>query len=300
MLLSSNFFSATRLFSLWSLTKPRVLFLIVFCALVGMFLALSPHHDIDLFKIVSALVGIWLVAASAAVLNCLVEFKADALMKRTSDRPLPQQKIHPWEALFFSFVIGVLGILVLHLFVNDLTVFLTLLTFLGYALFYTLLLKPYTPQNIVIGGASGAMPPVLGWAAVSHHLSVYPWILFLIIFLWTPPHFWSLSLYRKEDYYRAGFPMLPVTHGEEATLKSIVLYVVLLFFASFLPCVLFFSGWLYALAALVLGFFFLFFVVRLLFSYSDALSRFVFFYSIFYLFFLFLFLLFDHWCVFFF
>ncbi|WP_092411163.1 heme o synthase [Candidatus Ichthyocystis sparus] len=288
----------TRLTSFWKLTKPNVLFLIVFCAAIGMFLSIPAGSSVHWLKVVEAVLGIWLVAAAAAVINCLVEYKIDALMKRTRNRPLPKSLLNPIEAMVFSIIVGLLGAAVLHFFVNDLTLILTLLTFIGYAFLYTIILKPITPQNIVIGGASGSMPPVLGWAAMSGSLTVHPWILFLIIFLWTPPHFWSLSLYRREEYATVGFPMLPVTHGVEGTLRSIVLYVVLLTAASFLPCLVALSGEFYFFGAVILGSYFIKITLSLWKDYSDHKARSVFFYSILYLFLLFLFMLLDHYWLF--
>ncbi|CUT17007.1 MULTISPECIES: heme o synthase [Candidatus Ichthyocystis] len=283
-----------RLRSFWKLTKPGVLCLIVFCASIGMLLSVPPGSSINWFLFGASILGIWLVAASAAVINCLVEHKTDAIMKRTNRRPLPQALLNPLEALLFSLLVGAAGVLVLHFFVNDLTLGLTLLAFVGYAFFYTIVLKPMTPQNIVIGGSSGAMPPVLGWSAMSGTLTVHPWLLFLIIFLWTPPHFWSLSLYRRDEYAKAGFPMLPVTHGVDGTIRSIVLYTFVLVVSSFLPCLVSLSGELYGVCAAILGGYFLKLTVCLVGDYSDEKARYVFFYSIAYLFLLFLFMLLDH------
>ena len=198
-------------------------------------------------------VGIALVAGAAAAINCLVEQKIDAVMQRTRIRPLPRGELTSTQTLGFAAVVGGLGLWLLFRFVNPLTMWLTLATFIGYAVVYTVLLKPATPQNIVIGGASGAMPPVLGWAAVTGDVPAEALLLFLIIFIWTPPHFWSLALYRRDDYARAKLPMLPVTHGQRYTQLMIVLYTVVLVAATLLPYAIRMSGPLYLAAALVLG-----------------------------------------------
>ena len=282
----------TRLKNFIALTKPRVVSLIVFCAVIGMFLATPglPRASVVFF----ATVGIALVAGAAAAINCLVEQKIDARMTRTRRRPLPSGELTSLATLVFAGLLGGVGMLLLYAFVNALTMWLTLATFVGYAIVYTVLLKPMTPQNIVIGGASGAMPPVLGWAAVTGEVSAEPLILFLIIFLWTPPHFWSLALYRTKDYARAGLPMLPVTHGARYTQLMIVLYTCALVAVTLLPFAIRMSGVLYLAAALVLGGVFLVYVAELYRNYSDALSRATFKYSIYYLAALFSALLVDH------
>jgi protoheme IX farnesyltransferase len=282
----------SRIRSFLALTKPRVVSLIVFCAVIGMFLATPdfPRAGVVFF----ATVGIALVAGAAAAVNCLVERKIDARMARTRRRPLPSGELTSTQTLVFACVLGVLGLFLLHRYVNALTMWLTLATFVGYAVIYTVLLKPATPQNIVIGGASGAMPPVLGWAAVTGGVSAEPLILFLIIFLWTPPHFWSLALYRTNDYARAGLPMLPLTHGPRYTKLMIVLYTCALVAVTLLPFAMRMSGVLYLAAALALGGVFIWYVVELYRNYSDTLSRATFKYSIFYLAALFSALLVDH------
>ena len=275
-----------------ALTKPRVVQLIVFCAVIGMFLAvpgLPPPATVFL-----ATIGIALVAGAAAAVNCLVEQKIDALMLRTRGRPLPRGEVTSLSTLVFAFLVGGAGMLVLYALVNPLTMWLTLATFLGYAVIYTVVLKPATPQNIVIGGASGAMPPVLGWAAVTNQVSPEALLLFLIIFAWTPPHFWALALYRTADYAKAGLPMLPVTHGPEYTRLQIVLYTVVLVLVTMLPYVIRMSGIIYLVAALALGGVFLAYAVRLYRNYSDSLARATFRYSILYLTALFSALLVDH------
>jgi len=282
----------SRIRSFLALTKPRVVSLIVFCAVIGMFLATPdfPRAGVVFF----ATVGIALVAGAAAAINCLVEQKIDARMTRTRRRPLPSGELTSPQTLVFACLLGGLGLFLLYRYVNALTMWLTLATFVGYAVIYTVVLKPATPQNIVIGGASGAMPPVLGWAAVTGEVSAEPLILFLIIFLWTPPHFWSLALYRTNDYARAGLPMLPITHGPHYTKLMIVLYTCALVAVTLLPFAMRMSGALYLVAALGLGGVFLCYVVELYRNYSDALSRATFKYSIFYLAALFSALLVDH------
>jgi heme o synthase len=282
----------SRIRSFLALTKPRVVSLIVFCAVIGMFLATPDFPRAGVVFI--ATIGIALVAGAAAAINCLVEQKIDARMARTRRRPLPSGELTSTQTLVFACLLGGLGLFLLHHYVNALTMWLTLATFVGYAVIYTVVLKPATPQNIVIGGASGAMPPVLGWAAVTGEVPAEPLILFLIIFLWTPPHFWSLALYRTNDYARAGLPMLPITHGPRYTKLMIVLYTCALVGVTLLPFAIRMSGALYLVAALALGGVFLWYVVGLYRNYSDALSRATFKYSIFYLAALFSALLVDH------
>ena len=275
-----------------ALAKPRVVTLIVFCAVIGMFLAAPGLPPADV--VFMATVGIALVAGAAAAVNCLVEQKIDAIMLRTRRRPLPSGELTSLQTLVFAGVVGGSGLALLYAFVNPLTMWLTLATFVGYAIVYTVLLKPATPQNIVIGGASGAMPPVLGWAAVAGDVAPEALLLFLIIFVWTPPHFWSLALYRTQDYAKAGLPMLPVTHGPRYTRLMIVLYTVALIAVTLLPFAIRMSGWLYLAAALCLGAGFLWRAVAMYVRYSDALARATFKYSIFYLAALFSALLVDH------
>jgi len=282
----------TRARQLFALTKPRVVSLIVFTAVIGMFLAVPgiPPAEPVLF----GTLGIALVAGAAAAINCLVEQNIDKLMRRTSWRPLPRGELTSAQTLLFSLVVGALGLTLLHRFVNALTMWLTLATFVGYAVVYTVLLKPATPQNIVIGGASGAMPPVLGWAAVTGDVPPEALLLFLIIFVWTPPHFWSLALYRRDDYANARLPMLPVTHGIGYTQVMIVLYTIALTAVTLMPYALRMSGPLYLVAALALGGVFVGYAVRLRRAYSDRLARATFRYSIVYLAALFSALLIDH------
>jgi heme o synthase len=288
--LSQGFAQQAR--SFLALTKPRVVSLIVFTAVIGMFLA-TPGM-VPLQVLLAGTLGIALVAGAAAAVNCLVEQRVDALMKRTRWRPLPRGELSVLQTLVFAGALGGLGLWTLVQFVNALTMWLTVATFIGYAVVYTVLLKPATPQNIVIGGASGAMPPVLGWAAVTGEVSIEAMLLFLIIFAWTPPHFWSLALYRTEDYARAGVPMLPVTHGKPYTRLQVLLYTLILLAASLLPYTIRMSGMLYLVAALILGGIFLAYAVRIYVAYSDAVAQRTFRYSIVYLAALFAALLVDH------
>jgi heme o synthase len=283
---------STRLAQYAALTKPRVVQLIVFCALIGMLLA-EPGMP-DWLRVAAASLGIWLVASAAAAFNCLIEQQIDARMARTAWRPTAKGELTRRQALVFSALLCSAGSALLLLWVNALTAWLTLATFVGYAVVYTVVLKPLTPQNIVIGGASGAMPPVLGWAAMRGDAGPEAWILFLIIFLWTPPHFWALALYRAEDYRRSGLPMLPVTHGREFTQLQVLLYTLVLFAATLLPFIQGMSGWLYLAAAVGLGGWFIALAFALWREYSDALARRTFRYSIWYLSWLFAALLADH------
>src|SRR6476646_6731613 len=264
-------FADSRARQLLALTKPRVVSLIVFTAVIGMFLAAPgiPPAEPVLF----GTIGIALVAGAAAAINCLVEQNIDKLMRRTSRRPLPRGQLSTRETLVFATCVGGAGLAILHTFVNPLTMWLTLGTFLGYAVIYTVLLKPATPQNIVIGGASGAMPPVLGWAAVTGEVPPEALLLFLIIFVWTPPHFWSLALFRRDEYANARLPMLPVTHGVRYTQLMIVLYTVALVGVTLMPYALRMSGLVYLAGAIVLGAMFLHYAVRLYVAYSDHLAR---------------------------
>jgi len=278
--------------SLLALTKPRVVSLIVFTAVIGMLLATPGMVPMQI--LLTATAGIALVAGAAAAINCLVEQKIDARMRRTDWRPLPRGELTSLETVIFAGAVGGFGLWLLVHFVNPLTMWLTLGTFVGYAVVYTVILKPLTPQNIVIGGASGAMPPVLGWAAVTGEVTTEAMLLFLIIFAWTPPHFWSLALYRTEDYAKAGVPMLPVTHGKDYTRLQVLLYTLILFGVSLLPFAVRMSSWLYFAVALALGLAYIGFAIRIYVAYSDRLARSCFRYSIFYLAALFAALLVDH------
>ena len=279
----------------YALTKPRVVQLIVFCALIGMVLAVpgAPSWTETRLALI-ACAGIWLVAGAAAAFNCLVEKGIDAKMKRTAWRPTAKGELSDWQALLFSAVLCSIGSWVLYVWVNPLTMWLTFATFVGYAVVYTVILKPLTPQNIVIGGASGAMPPVLGWAAMTGDVGPEALILFLIIFLWTPPHFWALALYRVEDYRKSGLPMLPVTHGSEFTRLQVLLYTFILFAACLMPFVYGMSSWLYLASAVVLSAGFTGYAFKLWRNYSDALARKTFRFSLIHLSLLFAALLLDH------
>jgi len=279
----------------YALMKPRVIQLIVFCALIGMVLAVPGVPSLQDVRIAAiACFGIWLVAGAAAAFNCLVEKGIDAKMRRTAWRPTARGELSDTQTLLFSGALCALGSWLLYAWVNPLTMWLTLATFIGYAVIYTVILKPLTPQNIVIGGASGAMPPVLGWAALRGDVGPEALILFLIIFLWTPPHFWALALYRVEDYRKSGLPMLPVTHGNEFTRLQILLYTIVLFAACLMPFAYGMSSWLYLVAALVLSAGFCWYGFRLWRNYSDALARKTFRFSLIHLSVLFAALLVDH------
>ena len=274
------------------LCKPRVTALIVFTAMIGMFLATPDMVPLSL--LLAATLGIGMASGAAAAFNCLIEQKIDARMARTRGRPLPTGQVTTMQTLVFATLLGLAGLLILYYLVNPLTMWLTFATFLGYAVIYTIFLKPATPLNIVIGGASGAMPPVLGWAAVNNVVGPEALILFLIIFAWTPPHFWALALYRRAEYAKVGMPMLPVTHGEEFTRLHILLYTVILFGVALMPYGYGMSGLIYLAASLVLNSIFMVYAVALYRKYSDALSRSMFRYSILYLSLLFAALLVDH------
>lgn len=276
----------------WALTKPRVTQLAVFCAIIGMFLA-TPGM-VPWPVLIGGSIGIWLLAGAAFAVNCLVEQKLDAKMRRTAWRPSATGDIGQKQIVVFALVIGLAGMVLLWNFANPLTMWATLITFVGYAVIYTLLLKPATPQNIVIGGLSGAMPPALGWAAVANDLPAEAWLLVLIIFTWTPPHFWALALYRREDYKQSGLPMLPVTHGERFTLLHILLYTLVLIAATILPFIYKMSGYFYLASALILGGIFLAYAIALFRNYSDDLAKRTFRFSIIYLSLLFAALLIDH------
>ena len=279
----------------YQLTKPRVVQLIVFCAVIGMALAVPGMPTAEQWQVgVAATAGIWLVAAAAAAFNCLVEQHIDAKMKRTAWRATAKGQLGRGQTLLFSGVLCAAGSALLWFGVNPLTCALTFATFIGYAVIYTVILKPLTPQNIVIGGASGAMPPVLGWAAMRGDVGFEAWLLCLIIFLWTPPHFWALALYRSDDYARAGLPMLPVTHGNEYTRLQILLYTWVLLAATFLPFLTGMSGWFYLGSALILGLMFCWHAIQLWRQYSEAYARKTFWFSIWYLSLLFAALLVDH------
>lgn len=285
-----------KLAQYYALTKPRVTQLAVFCAVIGMFLATPglPPWPI----VVAATIGIWLLAGAAFAVNCLVEREIDARMARTARRPSASGELSVMQTLVFSGLIGGAGMFVLFSFVNPLTMWLTFATFVGYAILYTIVLKPLTPQNIVIGGAAGAMPPALGWAAIANDVPAQAWVLVLIIFVWTPPHFWALALYRTEDFKRSGLPMLPVTHGAQYTRLQILLYTIVLVATTLLPFVIRMSGWIYLVSAILLGAWFLKLAWQIWQASTDLLAdqiaRRMFRYSIVYLSLLFVALLIDH------
>lgn len=274
------------------LCKPRVVALIVFTAIVGMFLA-TPAM-VPLPVLFFGTLGIALAAASAAAINHVADHRIDALMARTRERPLVKGQITRAHALLFAAVIGTSSMLLLTLFVNGLTAILTLLSLVGYAVIYTLYLKRATPQNIVIGGAAGAAPPVLGWTAVTGNIDPHALLLFLIVFAWTPPHFWALAIYRRKDYADADVPMLPITHGVDFTRLQILLYTIVLFLVSLLPYITYMSGLLYLAGAVGLGGVFLYFAVRMQWDHDDRLAIRMFRYSIVYLMGMFAALLIDH------
>jgi protoheme IX farnesyltransferase len=274
------------------LCKPRVVSLIVFTAVVGMFLA-TPDM-VPLWILLCGTLGISLSAAAAAAINHVADHRIDALMARTEGRPIPTGHIPRRQALLFAAVIGLTGLALLGVFVNPLTAVLTFASLIGYAVIYTMYLKRATPQNIVIGGAAGAAPPVLGWTAVTGTLDPHSLLLFLIIFAWTPPHFWALAINRRGDYAKADVPMLPITHGVEMTRKQVLLYTIIMFICSLLPYITYMSGVLYLAGAVMLGAGFLAYALRMQWDHDDVLALKTFWYSIYYLMGLFAFLLLDH------
>ncbi|EJN03334.1 heme o synthase [Herbaspirillum sp. YR522] len=285
-----------RIAQYWALTKPRVTQLAVFCAVIGMFLS-SPELP-DWRKVVFGTLGIWLLAGAAFAINCLVEREIDSRMARTARRPMARGEITVPQTLVFSGVLGGLGMWVLYALVNPLTMWLTFATFLGYAIIYTILLKPATSQNIVIGGLAGAMPPALGWAAMANDVPMQAWVLVMIIFIWTPPHFWALAMYRRDDYARSGLPMLPITHGMEVTKLHILMYTIALVATTMLPFAIGMSGLIYLGTAIVLDAIFFWFSWQIYRHYTDLVARRAFAYSIIYLSILFAVLLVDHYFLF--
>ncbi len=285
-----------RIAQYWALTKPRVTQLAVFCAVIGMFLA-TPELP-DWRKVVFATIGIWLLAGAAFAINCLVEREIDSRMARTARRPMARGEITVPQTLMFSGVIGGMGMWVLYALVNPLTMWLTLATFVGYAIIYTIILKPSTPQNIVIGGLSGAMPPALGWAAIANDVPMQAWILVLIIFIWTPPLLWALAMSRRDDYAKSGLPMLPITHGMKLTQFHILLYTIALIATTMLPFAVGMSGLIYLGTAIVLGLIFFHYAWQIYRHYTDLIARKAFTFSIIYLSILFAALLVDHYLLF--
>jgi protoheme IX farnesyltransferase len=281
--------------SYYLLCKPNVVYMMLICALVGMLLAEDSVSSIS--TIMVALVGIALCSGSAAAINQVIDRNADAAMTRTDKRPLPQGELSVFHASSFAFVIGVLGALVLYIHINTLTMVLTLASLIGYAFIYTVYLKRATPQNIVIGGLAGAAPPLLGWAAISNTIDPYALLLVLIIFVWTPPHFWALAIYRKEEYAKESIPMLPVTHGVAFTKLQIVLYTIILFIVSVLPYIVLMSGFVYLISAIVLSSIFMYYSIKLYFSDDDAVAMKTFNFSIYYIFLIFVALLCDHYLI---
>lgn len=275
-----------------TMCKPRVTGLIVFTAVIGMFLATPGMVPLNI--LLAASLGIGLASGAAAAFNCLIEQKIDARMARTRARPLPTGQVTSAQTVVFASVAGLSGLGILYAFVNPLTMWLTLATFVGYSIIYTVFLKPATPMNIVIGGLSGAMPPALGWAAVTGTVSPEAWILVLIIFAWTPPHFWALALYRREEYAASGLPMLPVTHGEEYTRLQILLYTIILVAVTLLPLALGMSGWIFVAGSAVLNTMFMRYAIAIYRGYSDELAKRTFRFSIWYLMWIFAALLVDH------
>jgi len=282
----------SRISQYWTLTKPRVTQLAVFCAIIGMFLATDGFPGWRV--LVAGTAGIWLLAGAAFAVNCLIEGEIDARMARTARRATANGELTRSQTLVFSAIIGGLGMFVLYAFVNALTMWLTFVTFVGYAVIYTIYLKPATPQNIVIGGLSGAMPPALGWAAVANDVPMQAWLLVLIIFVWTPPHFWALAMYRRDDYARSGLPMLPITHGMDYTGHQVWLYSLALAATTLLPFAVRMSGLIYLVAAVILNVLFLRHGWRVHKHYSDQAARKAFAFSILYLSLLFAALLVDH------
>lgn len=278
--------------SFLTLCKPRVTALIVFTAVIGMFLAVPGMVPLQI--LVAGTIGIAMASGAAAAFNHLIEQKIDAKMARTRGRPLPTGQINSKQTFAFATIVAIIGLAILYFFVNPLTMWLTFVTFIGYAVIYTVFLKPATPLNIVIGGLSGAMPPALGWAAVTGVVSAEAWILVLIIFAWTPPHFWALALYRREEYAKSGLPMLPVTHGEMYTRLHILLYTIILVAVTLIPFAMRMSGIIYLVSVLLLDIVFLIYAIKLYKAYSDALAKSTFKYSILYLMLLFLALVIDH------
>ena len=275
-----------------ALCKPRIVALIVFTAVVGMFMA-TPGM-VPLTALIYGSLGIWLAASSAAVINQVVDHKIDSEMVRTRLRPLAQGSVTMNPAIIFAFILCALSMSILTLLVNPLTAILTLFSLIGYGFIYSMYLKRATPQNIVIGGVAGAAPPVLGWTAVTGTLDPNSLLLFLIIFAWTPPHFWALAIYRRKDYATVDIPMLPVTHGVEFTRKHILLYTIVLFIVSLLPFITYMSGMFYLAGAVLLGGGFLYYAIRMMWDHSDRLAVKTFSYSIIYLMALFTVLLVDH------
>ena len=285
----------TLLRSYYELCKPNVVYMMLICAFVGMLLAEESVSSFGYLFV--SLTGIAFCAASAAAVNQVIDRNTDASMTRTDQRPLPQGELSPTHASLFALIIGILGALILYLYVNTLTMILTLSSLVGYAFIYTIYLKRATPQNIVIGGLAGAAPPLLGWSSITNTIDPYALLLVLIIFVWTPPHFWALAIYRKDEYEKESIPMLPVTHGVAFTKLQIVLYTIILFIVSVLPYVVLMSGEIYLFSALILSTIFLYYSINLYFSNDDKDAMRTFQFSIYYIFLIFLALLIDHFLI---
>jgi protoheme IX farnesyltransferase len=281
--------------SYYLLCKPNVVYMMLICALVGMLLAEESVSSIS--RIVIALIGIAFCSGSAASINQVIDRKADASMTRTDQRPIPQGELSAFHASTFALVIGLIGTLILYFFINTLTMILTLASLIGYAFIYTVYLKRATPQNIVIGGLAGAAPPLLGWASISNTVDPYALLLVLIIFVWTPPHFWALAIYRKDEYAKESIPMLPVTHGVAFTKLQIVLYTIILFIVSVLPYIVLMSGWIYLFSAITLSSMFMYYSIKLYYSDDNAFAMKTFNFSIYYIFLIFVALLLDHFLI---
>ena len=285
----------TLLRSYYELCKPNVVYMMLICALVGMLLA--EQYVSSYLYLFTSLSGIALCAASAAAINQVIDRETDASMTRTDQRPLPQGELSPTHASIFALVIGVLGAMILYFFVNTLTMILTIASLIGYAFIYTVYLKRATPQNIVIGGLAGAAPPLLGWSSITNTIDPYALLLVLIIFVWTPPHFWALAIHRKDEYAKESIPMLPVTHGVEFTKLQIVLYTIILFIVSVLPYIVLMSGIIYLVSALILSSIFLYYSIKLFVSKDNDIAMKTFQFSIYYIFLIFLALLVDHFLI---
>ena len=281
--------------SYYLLCKPNVVYMMLICALVGMLLAEESVSSIS--RIVIALIGIAFCSGSAASINQVIDRKADASMTRTDQRPIPQGELSAVHASTFALVIGLTGALILYFFINTLTMILTLASLIGYAFIYTVYLKRATPQNIVIGGLAGAAPPLLGWASISNTVDPHALLLVLIIFVWTPPHFWALAIYRKDEYAKESIPMLPVTHGVAFTKLQIVLYTIILFIVSVLPYIVLMSGWIYLFSAITLSSMFMYYSIKLYYSDDNAFAMKTFNFSIYYIFLIFVALLLDHFLI---
>lgn len=281
--------------SYYLLCKPNVVYMMLICALVGMLLAEESVSSIS--RIVIALIGIAFCSGSAASINQVIDRKADASMTRTDQRPIPQGELSAVHASTFALVIGLIGALILYFFINTLTMILTLASLIGYAFIYTVYLKRATPQNIVIGGLAGAAPPLLGWASISNTVDPYALLLVLIIFVWTPPHFWALAIYRKDEYAKESIPMLPVTHGVAFTKLQIVLYTIILFIVSVLPYIVLMSGWIYLFSAITLSSMFMYYSIKLYYCDDNAFAMKTFNFSIYYIFLIFVALLLDHFLI---